>query len=141
MAFPEVNSSLSPLLRRSAALRTNCLDEARKDLEAAITAFELCLDHAQKVELRKLQALNPDNLAQNHLDFIASLDDKYRDKCGSKKKFEARLRRVIEMILLFSGVIDTVVGAAQNHIASGVWGGVKFMLQVGFTWWPIRNTN
>ena len=102
-------------------------------LAQAISEFEADLSSEQKTTFRTYRSQScyspPD--PKDVMRLAAEIDRQASGKVGGRRCFGPRLINFLQAVQQYAALGDTVVGGAQNIIASGVWSLVRISLLVG----------
>ena len=109
-------------LRHAATLKPEIL------LAQAISEYESILKEDQKMKFREHRGQSPP-CAIDVLRLTAEIDRDMSSRRG-RRCVGLRLTNVLQSVQQFSTVADDLIGIANSHIASAIWGVLKVSIQV-----------
>ena len=101
-------------------------------LAQAISEYEAVLDDDQKSMFRRYRRDSPP-VAADVVGLTSQVDMDEKRRRFTRQCVGTRLTNILQSVQQFSTLVDTVIGGAQNLLASAIWGVLKMSLQVLWT--------
>ena len=109
-------------IRKAAPLKPEIL------LTQALSDYESILDEDRKEKFRRYRGQSPP-CATDVMLFTAEID-RDMSRWRGRRCVGPRLTNVLQSVQQFSTIVDDLVGIANSHIASAIWGAFKVSIQV-----------